>query len=210
VERSQNVILALDIGRLMLAEVDGKQKLDYAIQAALLLAYVATLTDDRVGLLVFADTVRTYLPPKRGRAQVYAILEALYNVQAGLVESDYRAALTELRLRWRKRSLLVCFTDLWDAESSRQTVAELAAMQAHHLVCAVTLLDTKMQRAAAQEPEQTRDVYAKAVAIQVLEERQRAMALLQQHGVLVVDSPAEKLSAELVNRYLEIKERMLL
>ena len=61
VERSQNVMLVLDVGRTMLAEVDGIQKLDYAINAALMLAYVATQSDDKVGLLVFADTVQTYL-----------------------------------------------------------------------------------------------------------------------------------------------------
>jgi uncharacterized protein (DUF58 family) len=210
VEKSQNVILALDVGRTMLAEIDGIQKLDYAINAALLLAYVATLAEDKVGLLIFADTVQAYLPPKKGRAQVYAILEALYNAQASLAEPDYRGALAFLQARWRKRSLMVCFTDLWDPDSSRTTITELAALQPRHLVAAVTLLDTQVLNAAQQEPNAVEAAYEKAVATQVLEDRQKATAALTQRGVLVVDSPAEKLSAELVNRYLEVKERMLL
>ena len=210
VERSQSVVLVMDIGRTMLAEIDGVQKLDYAINAALLLAYVAVQAEDRVGLLVFSDTVKTYLPPKKGRAQVYAILEALYNAKASLLEPDYRTAIATLRLRWRKRSLVVCFTDLWDADSSRQTIAELAALQPHHLVATVTLLDTEILRAAEAEPNAIEAVYEKAVATQVLDERQKALALLRQRGVLVVDSPAEKLSADLVNRYLEVKQRMML
>jgi len=210
VERSQNVLLVLDVGRTMLAEIDGVPKIDYAINAALLLAYVATLAEDRVGLLVFADTVQTYLPPKRGRTQVYAILEALYNAQASLAEPDYRTALAYLQARWRRRSLVVCFTDFWDPDSSRQTISELAALQPRHLVAAVTLLDTKVLRAADQEITAPETAYEKAVATQVLEDRQKAMAALTQRGVLVVDSPADKLSAELVNRYLEVKERMLL
>ncbi|HLV79946.1 MAG TPA: DUF58 domain-containing protein, partial [Chthonomonadaceae bacterium] len=210
VERSQNVLLVLDVGRTMLAEIDGVQKIDYAINAALLLAYVATLAEDRVGLLVFADTVQTYLPPKRGRTQVYAILEALYNARASLAEPDYRAALAYLQARWRRRTLVVCFTDLWDPDSSRQTISELAALQPRHLVAAVTLLDTKVQRAADQDVTLPETAYQKAVATQVLEDRQKAVAALTQRGILVVDSPADKLSAELVNRYLEVKERMLL
>lgn len=210
VEKSQNVLLVLDVGRTMLAEIDGIQKLDYAINAALLLAYVATLSEDKVGLLVFADTVQAYLPPKKGRAQVYAILEALYNAKATLAEPDYRGALAYLAARWRKRSLMVCFTDLWDPDSSRQTITELAALQPRHLVAAVTLLDTKALRAAEQETETAQAVYEKAVAMQVLEDREKAAGALTQRGVLVVDSPADKLSAELVNRYLEVKERMLL
>ncbi|HZP83222.1 MAG TPA: DUF58 domain-containing protein [Chthonomonadaceae bacterium] len=210
VEKSQSVLLVLDVGRTMLAEIDGIQKLDYAINAALLLAYVATLSEDKVGLLVFADTVQAYLPPKKGRAQVYAILEALYNAKATLAEPDYRSALAYLAARWRKRSLMVCFTDLWDPDSSRQTITELAALQPRHLVAAVTLLDTKVLRAAGQGAETAQAVYEKAVAMQVLEDREKAAGALTQRGVLVVDSPADKLSAELVNRYLEVKERMLL
>ncbi|HLK60530.1 MAG TPA: DUF58 domain-containing protein, partial [Chthonomonadaceae bacterium] len=210
VEKSQTIMLVLDVGRTMLAEIDGIQKLDYAINAALLLAYVASLADDQVGLLVFADTVQSYLPPRKGRSQVYAILERLYNAQASLAEPDYREALAYLQARWRKRSLMVCFTDLWDPESSRQTILELSALQPRHLVAAVTLLDSKVLQAANQEAELAETVYQKAVAMQVLEDRQRANAALSQRGVLVVDSPADKLSAELVNRYLEVKARMML
>ena len=210
VEKSQNILLVLDVGRTMLSEIDGIEKLDYAINAALMLAYVASLADDKVGLLVFADTVQTFLPPKRGRGQVYAILDALYNAKASLAEPDYRAALAFLQKRWRKRSLLVCFTDLWDPDSSRQTIQELAALQPRHLVAAVTLLDTKVLHAANAEPVSPDTVYSKAVALQVLEDRRKALGALSQRGVLVVDSPAEKLSAELVNKYLEVKERMML
>jgi uncharacterized protein (DUF58 family) len=210
VEKSQCIVLVLDVGRTMLAEIDGIQKLDYAINAALLLAYVATLADDRVGLLVFADTVQSYIPPKKGRAQVYAILEALYNAKATLAEPDYRGALAYLQARWRKRSLMVCFTDLWDPDSSRVTISELAALQPRHLVAAVTLLDTKVLRASNQESVSVDAVYNRAVAAHVLEDRNRATGELTRRGVLVVDSPAEKLSADLVNRYLEVKERMQL
>jgi uncharacterized protein (DUF58 family) len=210
VERSQTILLALDVGRTMRAEIDGVAKLDYALNAALLLAYVASLTEDRVGLLIFSDRVHTYLPPKRGRAQVHAILEAIYNVQATLTEPDYRSAFAFLQSRWRRRSLLVCFTDLWDPDSSRQTISELISQQPRHLTVAVTLMDPRVQRMAEQPVDTAPHIYEKAVAMQVLEDRQRANGALTQHGVLVVDSPADKLSAALVNRYLEVKERMML
>jgi uncharacterized protein (DUF58 family) len=210
VERSQNVVLVLDVGRTMLAEIDGIAKMDYAVNAALLLAYVATLSDDKVGLLVFADTVQTWIPPRKGRSQVYHILSALYNARARRTEPDYHSALGYLAARWRKRSLMVVFTDLWDPDSSRHTITELAALQPRHLVACVTLMDTKILRAATTPVEEPLDVYRQAVAIQVLDDRRRATAELQRRGVLVVDSPAEKLSAALVNQYLAVKERMLL
>lgn len=210
VERSQNVVLVLDVGRTMMAEIDGIAKLDYAVNAALLLAYVATLTDDKVGLLVFADTVQTWIPPAKGRAQVYRILDALYNAEARRAEPDYRGAFAYLKGRWRRRSLMVCFTDLWDPDSSRQTMLELSSLQPRHLVACVTLMDTKVLRRAEAPLNTPDDMYEQGVALQVLGDRGRATTELQRRGVLVVDSPADKLSAALVNRYLEVKERMLL
>ncbi len=210
VERSQNVILVLDVGRTMMAEIDGIAKLDYAVNAALLLAYVATLTDDKVGLLVFADTVQTWIAPAKGRGQVYRILDALYNAEARRAEPDYRGAFAYLAGRWRRRSLVVCFTDLWDPDSSRQTMLELASLQPRHLVACVTLMDTKVLRVAEAPIKAPQNVYEQGVALQVLEDRSCATTELQRRGVLVVDSPADKLSAALVNRYLEVKERMML
>ncbi len=210
VERSQTVIIAIDVGRTMLADIDGIQKLDYAIQAALMLAYVATLSEDQVGLLVFAEGVETYLPPRKGRAQVYAMMEALYDVKASLAETDYRTAFSYLKARWKKRALVVCFADLWDPDSSRTTVNELALLQPRHLVAAVTLLDSMIVAAAEQSITTADSAYQKGVATQALEERTRALAVLSQRGVLVVDTPADKLSAELVNQYLRVKERLML
>ena len=210
IEKSQNVILAIDIGRTMLAEIDGVQKIEHAIKAALVLAYVATLSEDRVGLLLFSDRIHTYLPPQKGRAQVYAIMEALHNLEASLVEPDYQRSMAQLQTMWRRRSRLVCFTDIWDADSSRSTISELAALQSRHLVAAVTLLDTHILRISQQTVTSADSAFEKAVAIQTIEDRSKAMAELKQRGVLVVDSPADKLSADLVNRYLRVKEHMLL
>ena len=141
VERSQNVLLLIDAGRTMLADIDGIAKMDYAVNAALLLAYAATSAGDRVGLLTFADTVQTWIAPNRGKAQVYRIAEALYNATARRVEPDYRSAIAHLSSRWRRRSLVIAFTDLWDPDSSRQAISEIAALQPRHLVACATLLD---------------------------------------------------------------------
>ncbi len=209
-ERAQHLFLLIDAGRTMLAEVEGRQKLDYAINAALLLGYVAALSDDRVGLLVFSDSVETYIPPMRGQRQVYTMMEALHNLNAKPVEADYRKAFGYFKSRWKRRALVVCFTDIWDTASSRRMMDELVALQPKHLAAAVTLLDTKLQNQAAMMPLEPKDVYTKATADQVMTGRKQAINLLAQRGALVIDSPAEQLSAALVNRYLEVKERMML
>jgi uncharacterized protein (DUF58 family) len=101
-ERSQDVLLLLDLGRLMRQEIAHTQKLDHVVNAALMLAHVVAEADDRVGLLTFAEDARAWIPPRRGRAQATDILHALYAARAEPVESDYRAAFRFLASRWRK------------------------------------------------------------------------------------------------------------
>jgi len=76
-ERSQHIISVLDTGRLMRPPIGDIQKLDYAVNAALLTSYVASLRGDHIGLLTFADEVGMYLAPHKGRNQFYTMLEML-------------------------------------------------------------------------------------------------------------------------------------
>jgi uncharacterized protein (DUF58 family) len=140
-ERSQNVLIALDSGRLMAAVADGLTKLDHALNAGLLLTYAASLRGDRVALLCYADRVSAFLPPRRGRRAFLQILERLYRLQAEPTESDHAAAFSYLAARNPRRSLLVLFTDLSEPESARALVAHLARASSRHLVAVCTVSD---------------------------------------------------------------------
>ena len=209
-ERSQDILLLIDLGRLMRQEIAHTQKLDHVVNAALMLAHVVSQADDRVGLLTFADDVRAWLPPRKGRAQINDIMQALYSTHAEIVESDYRASFRFLSARWRKRSLAVVFTDLSDPESSGMLLAEIAQLGRAHLVVCVLVSDPLVGERARQSPQAASQVYEKAVAEEVLSDRANALALLQKRGVLVVDAEPAELSAELVARYLMVKNRALL
>jgi len=209
-ERSQNILLLLDTGRTMLQPVQKMAKLDFVVNTALMLAYVAASSDDKVGLMAFDAEVRAYLPPAKSKAQVYRILESLYNLEARMVESDYKAAFQNLATRWRRRSLVVLFTDLVDPDSSAQILDAVPMLsEMHRLVC-VTVSDPNILAAAKSLPENSAGVYQKAVAQQVLQERRAAISILKRRGVWTVDSPPEELSADLVNHYLDLKARSLI
>jgi uncharacterized protein (DUF58 family) len=210
VERSQSIILVLDTGRTMSVRVADMTKLDYAINAALMLGYVATSGDDKVGLLAFSDKVNCFLPPNKGRAQSLAIMQALYDVPLTTEESDYAGAFLYLARRWRKRSLVVVFSDLLDPESSRQIIAHLQRLASVHLCMCVAISDSKVLAAAGSVPESTDDLYEKAAAVEVLHEREQAVAALERAGVVVVDSEPGTLSPDVINKYLDIKARVRL
>jgi uncharacterized protein (DUF58 family) len=207
-ERSRTIMLLLDAGRMMSAEAEGLSKLDHAINAALMLAYVALRRDDAVGLIVFADTVSALLPPRKGQAQLQRLVEVLHDIQPTLSEPNYRAAMYHLRDRARKRSLAVLFTDLVDEEASRRLIAHVAAAYPRHLPLVVTLSDPTLDEAARSAPDSEASLFERAVAAQVLADREKAFAALRSRGAVVLDVPAAELTVSVVNRYLELKERM--
>ncbi len=206
-ERSQNVILLLDAGRTMLAEVEGRRKFDAVLNAALMLAYVAVQMDDKVGALVFADEVDLFSPPQRGKAQVGKLVDALHDAQPRMVESDYLYAATYLAQRWRKRSLIALFTDLIDPDASRMALHALGTLRRQHLCVVITVADPRLHRWSQQSPDAPHDLYRRAVAIQTLDDRLAATRALERMGVHCIDAEPDALIAALVNHYLQVKTR---
>jgi uncharacterized protein (DUF58 family) len=206
-ERSQYIVSVIDTGRLMRPPIGDLAKLDYAINTALLLSYVATLKGDHVGLLTFADDVRTYLAPKRGKGQFYRMLEALYNVQFEPVEADYSQALSYLGVKHKRRSLVVVFTDLVTLDAARPLIAHMARLAQRHLPLCVVISDPNITRLAAQPPRNSDAVYQRAVAEMLLDERRVVLDTLNRSGVLTLDVPADKLTVNVINKYLELKGR---
>ncbi len=209
-ERSQNVIAVLETGRMMQSPVANMAKLDYVVNAVLLLAYVATGKGDKVGMMTFADEVSRYLGPKQGRGQFYRMLELLYAVEAEQVEPDYRRALSYLALKQRKRSLVVIFTDLSGGLSMQSLVSHVSVLARRSLPLVVTISDPDIHAAAGQRPHDSLSVYQRAAAVDMLNERQLALDTLRRQGVLVLDAPANQLSIAVINRYLELKARAML
>jgi uncharacterized protein (DUF58 family) len=209
-ERSQNVLLVLDLGRLMTTEHQGMSKVDYAVNAALMLGYVCASVGDRVGLLLFSSEIEGYLPPGRGKAQVFRLLRELYRAEPKMVEPNYAAAFHYLNLHSRRRTLVVVFTDIVDPMVSQDVVEQLRALFPAHLPLCVTMKDASLAALSVQEPTDAPRAYERAIAIKTLRERDEALAALRNGGVLVLDTRPEDLTVDLVNRYLEVKARALL
>jgi uncharacterized protein (DUF58 family) len=206
-ERSQNVLIVLDAGRLMGALSDDLTKLDHALNAGLLLAYAASRRGDRVGMLAYADRVRAFLPPQRGRRAFLGILEVLYRLQAEPTEADHARAFAYLAGRNLRRSLLVLFTDVTDPDVSRALLAHLGRAARHHLAVLVTVSDPSVTAPAERTPTTSQGLYEKMVAQRLLDERRQVLATLEGRGVVTLDLPADKLSAQVVAAYLELKAR---
>lgn len=207
-ERRQNVVIAIDAGRLMTQKVGERERLDYALTAALLLADVARVHDDAVGLLVFSDRVEAFIPPARN--SVSRLAEALGEVHARMVEPNYPAAFTYLSRQVRKRSLLVLFTDLIDPLASAAVVSQLSRAADRHLPLAVAIRNPDLEAAAALTATDEATVFRRAAAEELLQARAAALAAMQRAGVLVADTRPGDAVPAVVNRYLDVKRRGML
>lgn len=206
-ERSQTVLIGVDAGRSMAARVDGLTKLDHAVNAALFLAFVAVKNGDRVGLVVFADGVKSYLAPGAGRLQYRKIVDALYTAKTNLTYVDYLALFKELNVRLVKRSLLCVFTDFIDEDQAATMVDPLRRLAKRHVPLCLSVKDAALARLLTTAPPDAETAYQHAVASELLLEREAMKRKVGQDGVTVVDVEASELGVAAVNKYLEIKAR---
>ena len=209
-ERGQQVMIALDCGRLMTAPAGDMVKLDHAINAALMLAWVAQAYGDRVGLMTFDDRVTNFIKPERGSTQLHVLTEALYAIKPSYVEPDFGHAMTHLALRIGRRSMVVVLTDLQDPNASRELVAHCLRLAARHLVLVVAMSDPEVLAARDAPVTTSARAYQWAAAEEFVASRRESFELLRRGGVLGLDVVAGSLSPALVERYLELKERALL
>ncbi len=211
VERSQNVMLVLDCGRLMTPRIDGKQrKLDYAVTAALSLASIAGLASDRVGVVAFAQDILAASAPRSTRSSIARITELLYDLEPRFEEANYARAFAYLRAHLHKRSLIVFLTDVIDPLAQTALLAELGSLAGRHLLVCVFMNDAAVNAALAEEPRDVAGAYRAGVALGLAEERRTAAAMLTRTGAIVVDVPAAKLTTALIDEYLRVKQRGLL
>jgi uncharacterized protein (DUF58 family) len=204
------VLLLVDCGRLMTAEVEGGAKLDHAVNTALILSHVALARGDRVGLCTFSHTVHAWVSPRAHVSQNRLITEALYDLRGNLTETDHGLCLRLLASRHPKRALLVVLTDFVDAQTAAEMVAHLQLAARRHLVLFAALKDPFLERAARSHPRTAFEGYRKAAAVELLHERREVLEGLRQLGVHVLDVEPTGVTPPLINRYLEITLRGLL
>jgi uncharacterized protein (DUF58 family) len=210
IERSQNIVVLLDTGRLMTARIGKLSKLDHAVNATLSIAYVAAAGGDNAGLVAFARRVVSYLPPRRGRDQINRLMEALYSLEPQMIEPSYKRAFDFFGANCKKRSLVVILTDLVDRDASADLLAHTSQLIPRHLPLIITIGDTDLRELVRAKPATSSDVYRQAVAEEILRQREEALMRIRHAGGLALDVPAGRLSVELVNQYLAVKERGLL
>jgi uncharacterized protein (DUF58 family) len=211
IEQGQTVMIAIDAGRLMTQLAGEYSRFEHALSASLVLADVALGNGDRVGCMVFNDEVRAFVPPGKGRSTLQRIRDTLVPAVATMAEPDYALAFRTLAARHRRRSLVVVFTDAIDVRASQSLIAYTSRSAARHLPLVVALRNDELVAAAVPAAHVSTDsVYESAAAEELLTARDEALWRMRRAGVSVLDVSPARMTAAVINRYLELKGRAAL
>lgn len=205
VERDNRVVLAIDAGRTMSEPVGGMPRVDRAVSAALLLAYVGLKMNDRVSLFSFAAKPQAMTPAYMHTQDFPALQRAASLVDYAHVESNFTLALTTLSAQLNRRSLIILFTEFTDATSADLMIRAAGRLVKKHRLLFVVLKDEELETEERRRPESAADVTRSNVAAAMLRDRQLVIARLQRLGADVLEVPADTMTAGVVDAYLGIK-----
>lgn len=208
-ERNHHVLLALDTGRLMSSPAAGLSRIDRAINAALLLAFVSLRMGDRVGVFAFDSKPRLASGLASGPAAFPLLQRLCAQVDYSTEETNYTLGLTALAGRLDRRAVVVVFTDFADATSAELMVENVGRLMRTHLVLFVVFRDEELEGLVGREPTSPEDVTRAVIAERLLRQREAVATRLRRLGAQIVDAPADGLAAALVNSYLDVKRRGL-
>ena len=209
-ERNQVVLLLLDCGRQMSGTVNGRPKLDHAVDVALRLAKVSLDEGDLVGVMAFSTQVLSWMPPRKGPDAMPAIARALYRVHATLDESDYGKAFDTAFARGSKRALVLVFTDLLDPVTSEGLVKRTLKLLPRHLPLVASLSDQALGQLLFEPPTTSDAALERVLAARLDDEQRLTVARLRDAGARVIRAPPSEFGPKVVNAYLELKNRGLL
>ncbi len=208
-DRSQDVVVCLDVGHRMVARIGALTKLDHAVNAAVLLGYMCNRLEDRSGFVAFSTEVAFGVAPGRGPNHMRRLTAFVSSLRGGYVHSDYLALAAELRRRLRHRSLVVILTALPEMEQGALLRA-LRLISPQHLPLVVVFQDPDLEAAAELRPADKEELCRTLAAQDILRQRTRTIREARALGGLVVETHPGEAGAAAMNAYIDVKRRQVI
>lgn len=209
-ERSQNVYMAIDKGRVMKMPFDGLSLLDYAINSTLVLANVILKKGDKAGMFTFSKKVENRVAAEKRSGQMQKILETLYNVNTNFFESDYGRLYADIKKNINQRSLILLYTNFETLDGLHRQLPYLKGIAKSHLLVIVFFENTELQEVMTSKARNIQEVYDKVIAEKFAFEKRLIVNELRKYGIYSVLTTPENLTIDSINKYLEIKARGIL
>ena len=205
VEQNNNIVLAIDSGRLMCEPLDGMPRIDRAVTAALLMAFVALRGGDLISLFSFDSRPRVSSGATRGADRFPLIQRLAAEIDYSTEETNFTLALTTLAGKLTRRSLIVVFTDFVDPVSAELMLRVTARLTERHVVLFMLMRDAELEGIADAVPETLDDVARAVTAGAMLRDRDLVIGRLKLLGADVIEAEHQAIGAALIARYLALK-----
>jgi uncharacterized protein (DUF58 family) len=204
-EKNQPVYIMLDTGRPMSYLLKGYKKLDYAINAALILSDIVNQRGDNSGLAVFGVKMDAFLKPGKGPMHRNEVMETLYHIKDTNKTSDYYDVFKEFVSRQKRRSIVFIFTDFETEVEQSDLVSQIAMLKGRHLPVVALMKNDSVIRMSENAAKDAKGIYEKSAALEYLDHRQSLIRALNMNGIACIESDSEDFAIDAVNRYIKIK-----
>lgn len=206
-ERNHNIVFALDSGHLMCEPIRGMTKLDWSLNASLLMAYVSLKIGDRIGYFAFDQKPYFFSQPIAGANSFPHLQRLTSSIDYSHNETNYTLGLSQLAQSLKRRTLIVVFTDFVDTTSAELMIENMGRLIRRHIVIFVAFRDEALDNLLQTTPTEPDDISRAVIAENLMRERDLVIARLQRMGVHIVDVDADKINNAVLNKYLELKRR---
>jgi uncharacterized protein (DUF58 family) len=185
-----------------------RSQFDSALEAAMLLSWVALKHGDGVGLGCFGTEER-WLPPRKGMSALSGLIRSLYDVPCDSAPSSLFSALENALARLKRRSFIIMISNFRE-EDGESLSWILRRINRRHLLLLVSLKEAEAEHIAGRKPANADEALETAAAFSYLSARRRLYKTWEHQGLLTLECASRELSSALINRYLEVKSGGLL
>jgi uncharacterized protein (DUF58 family) len=206
-ENNLHLYFAIDTGRLMCEPVAGLTRIDRALQAALLMAYVGLRLGDNVGLYAFGDRPVLNSGILSGVSAFAALQRLASQIDYSTGETNFTLGLTELGARLKRSSIVVVFTEFADTTSAELMLENVSRLLQRHTVIFVAFRDEEIEAMLRQSPDTPADVSRTLLADAMQLDRDKVLMQLRRQGVHVVEAGYGQIAMRLIETYMKLKRQ---
>jgi uncharacterized protein (DUF58 family) len=206
-ERSQQIYSIIDKSRVMKMPFNGLTLVDYAINSTLAFSNIVLKKQDKAGLISFSKKIDTSLKADRGARHLKKIMYALYKEKYDFSEANYEALYTNIRRTISNRSLLFLYTNFESIYALERNISILRMINRYHLLVVVFFENTELEAYSKTTSKAVIDIYQQTIAKKFILEKNQIVKELNKHGIQAIKCTPENLSANTINKYLELKSR---
>jgi uncharacterized protein (DUF58 family) len=206
-EKSQSVYCIIDKSRTMQMEFDGLNILDYSINSTLVFANICLLKGDKFGMLTFSDKMGAQIPADKSGTQMKRVMDTLYAQKTKFKDANFEQLQSVVRQKIKTRSLLLLFSNFENEFAMRRALPYLMQMNKKHLLVVIFFQNSDLKELAYKPHYSLNELYTSVVAERLITMKARMAREMKQFGIQTILTNPEELSANVINKYLELKAR---